>query len=365
METSVVADGPERHYEHKLVIGITGGPPAVLDSPPAETQKLVDPIPNRHRWRWVFGVVLALLIVVAIVTPVGVIVARNKRSSATSTADLTSSAANATNERLGGVLRGTRLTTLEPPTGGDINLFHQTNDGSLHYISQSQERIWQGSTDLNISDAKLRTPLGSTYSNFKDGSVHVPRTTKSQQTDPSSNASTVSRGRHYNHSAGDLDAGLSLYTSDSNGTFLTYIHQRRPYLNLERYGTIFPNTNGQGSASLFFRNGALRTFFTTNDDHATDMWWRRYDNNTDPMDDSENSKWHLGLMSPASLARNGSLCGQYDFAFQGADGRIQGSTFTDDGDSPDDKRWGVTYEISDGAAIDGSGLSCCYFFSGI
>lgn len=95
------------------------------------------------------------------------------RSSATSTADPTSSAANATNERLGRVLRGTRLTTLEPRTGGDINLFSQTNDGSLRYISQSQERIWQGSTDLNISDAKLTTPLCSTYSNFKDGSVYV------------------------------------------------------------------------------------------------------------------------------------------------------------------------------------------------
>lgn len=75
----VVADGRERHYEHKLVIGITGGPPAVLDFPPSETQKSVDPIPNRHSWRWVIGVVLALLIVTSIVTPVGIIVARNKR----------------------------------------------------------------------------------------------------------------------------------------------------------------------------------------------------------------------------------------------------------------------------------------------
>ncbi|KAI4282459.1 MAG: hypothetical protein L6R38_002925 [Xanthoria sp. 2 TBL-2021] len=386
----VVADGPERHYEDKLVIGITGGPPVVLDSPPSETPKSVDPIPNRHRWRWVIGVVLALLIVVAIVTPVGVIVARNKRSSATSTADPTSSAANATNERLGGVLRGTRLTTLEPRTGGDINLFYQTNDGSLHYISQSQERIWQGSTNLNISDAKLRTPLCSTYSNFKDGSVYPTQwwlfyidnsntiqNVYSQSNpaswrhgnigsknykvpaDPSSIAFTVSRGRHYNHSAGDLDAGLTLYTSDSNGTFRTYIYDDKTSTWSD--GTTFPdNTNGQGSASLFSetRDAYL---FTTNDDHAIDMWWRRYDNNTDPHDDSENSKWHLGPTSPASLARNGSLCGQYDFAFQGADGRIQGSTFTD-GASPDDKRWGVTYGISDGIAIDGSGLSCWYFF---
>ena len=46
---------------------------------------------------------------------------------------------------------------------------------------------------------------------------------------------------------------------------------------------------------------------------------------------------------------------------KGADGKIQGSTFTDE-DSPDDKRWGGTYGISNGAAIDGSGLICWYFF---
>lgn len=70
---------------------------------------------------------------------------------------------------------------------------------------------------------------------------------------------------------------------------------------------------------------------------------------------------NLGPTSPASLARHGSLCGQYDFAFRGVDGKIQGSTFTV-GDSPDDERWGVTYGISNGAAIHGSGLSCWCFF---
>lgn len=46
--------------------------------------------------------------------------------------------------------------------------------------------------------------------------------------------------------------------------------------------------------------------------------------------------------------------------FQGAECKIQGSTFTD-GDRPDDERWGVTYGISNGAAIDGSGLICWCF----
>ena len=41
-----------------------------------------------------------------------------------------------------GVLNGSRLTTMDPRTGGDIYIYYQYGDGSLRYISQSPERIW-------------------------------------------------------------------------------------------------------------------------------------------------------------------------------------------------------------------------------
>jgi len=71
-----------------------------------------------------------------------------------------------------GVLNGTRLTTMDPRTGGDIHLYYQYGDRSLRYISQSPKRIWQGSTDLQVTDAMLGSPL-ATVSTSTKGSVLV------------------------------------------------------------------------------------------------------------------------------------------------------------------------------------------------
>lgn len=62
---------------------------------------------------------------------------------------------------------------MEPKTGGDIFLFYQWDDGGLRYISQSPGRVWQGSTDLNVPDAKLRTPLASVSTGSSKGSATV------------------------------------------------------------------------------------------------------------------------------------------------------------------------------------------------
>lgn len=57
------------------------------------------------------------------------------------------------------------------------------------------------------------------------------------------------------------------------------------------------------------------------------------------------------------------MWGQFDFAFQAADGKIQGSDFTSEINEPALRRWGVTYDISDGSATNTSGLSCgCFCF---
>lgn len=61
---------------------------------------------------------------------------------------------------------------MDPRTGGDICLFYQWGDGGLRYISQSPQNIWQGSTDLHVTDAKLGTPLASA-STGSNGSTYV------------------------------------------------------------------------------------------------------------------------------------------------------------------------------------------------
>ena len=61
---------------------------------------------------------------------------------------------------------------MDPGTGGDIYLFYQWYDGGLRYISQSPLRVWQGSTHLDVPDAKLGTPLAA-ISTKSDGSIFV------------------------------------------------------------------------------------------------------------------------------------------------------------------------------------------------
>lgn len=57
---------------------------------------------------------------------------------------------------------------MDPWTGGDIYLFYQWDDRSLHYIAQNAERVWQGSTDLHVTNAKLGTPLASVGTFYND-----------------------------------------------------------------------------------------------------------------------------------------------------------------------------------------------------
>ena len=61
---------------------------------------------------------------------------------------------------------------MDPRTGGDIYLYYQYGDGSLRYISQSPERIWQGSTNLQVTNARFGTPLAA-VSTSSNGSVFV------------------------------------------------------------------------------------------------------------------------------------------------------------------------------------------------
>ena len=71
-----------------------------------------------------------------------------------------------------GVLPGTRLATMDPRTGGGIFLYYQVTSGGLQYISMSPRRIWQGSMDLQITDALLGTSLATTSTSI-NGLIYV------------------------------------------------------------------------------------------------------------------------------------------------------------------------------------------------
>jgi len=99
----------------------------------------------------------------------------NSDSSGSMTSDLpmnTPIAPSSVNPKASGsVLQGTRLATMDPRTGGDIYLFYQWEDSGLRYISQSPRRVWQGSTDLHVTDARAGTPLTSVSTGYNESTA--------------------------------------------------------------------------------------------------------------------------------------------------------------------------------------------------
>ncbi|KAL8721790.1 MAG: hypothetical protein Q9225_001590 [Loekoesia sp. 1 TL-2023] len=185
---SVVVPGLEPAYEDKQVTSVASGPPEDAARPSSSAPRKLKAVLRHRRGRWALGGILTLILFMAIAIPVGVIQSRKKRPSVTRETTFGPSTSNTSstvyptavpNATLSGALKGTRLATMDPRTGGDIYLYYQATDGGLHYISQSPARIWQGSMNLRITNAKLGTPLCTTYTST-NGSVVVssdgPRT---------------------------------------------------------------------------------------------------------------------------------------------------------------------------------------------
>ncbi|KAL8952566.1 MAG: hypothetical protein Q9222_001520 [Ikaeria aurantiellina] len=405
-----LADAPQRHYEDKYFVSATSGSPKTKSVASLERSKSKQPTLNRVKRQWLVGVAIFLILAVAIATPISVVMSRHKRSTSLTTDDNLSSTPQkdslikptaVTNKTSIGALNGTRLATMDPRTGGGIWLFYQLADGKLQYISQSPTRIWQGIIDMKITDAKLGTPLCATYLHtnasvfvsfcnhqvvFRADSIQywlfyvdqfdVIQNIFSQDDsttwrkgnigsqgykipDNSSVAFAVSRGRQYNSTLKDSDAGLRLLASNEQGIVGEYVYDDE--VGTWSDGYTFPNTTGLSGATTWSKSRDTY-LFTAKTDDAMQLWWRRYDDTT-MTHQADSSTWTLGPASTMPLVKGGSVCSQFDLAFQGPDGKIQGSTFTDL-DTPINNRWGVTYDISNGSATDKSGLSCWYFFPG-
>lgn len=173
----------------------------------------------------------------------------------------------------------------------------------------------------------------------------------------SSIAFTVARGRTYDSKRKDLGGGLTLFTSDADGRVHEYIYNEDDTSWSD--GFTFTNTNGYGGASVWSQNNEAY-LFTLSNTQLIDLWWRDYNDN-DSDSAGQNAAWHLGPSSNAAVIGNTSMCGQFAFAYQGANGEIQGSNFT----KPTKlglMRWDTAYDISDNDAMDSSALSCWYFF---
>ena len=177
---------PPGHSEDKQVIAVhrplAPDGYASLSSP--------DPASARPLWkrkRWIFATVALLVFVIlaAVLIPVGLLVLKNDGddSSTPNTTASGSASATATVTTTSGptlsptanpddpILKGTRLETMGSRKG-DVLLYYQSGDGGLHFISMDETRAWQGSRDLEVTDAKLGTPLASTSADV-NGTIFV------------------------------------------------------------------------------------------------------------------------------------------------------------------------------------------------
>ncbi|PGH36189.1 hypothetical protein GX50_01045 [[Emmonsia] crescens] len=346
--------------------------------------------PDRGRWRarWIIiGCILIFIVIaVTVLVPVGLLVIgkKDKGSKEPVIADESlGSPSGPSPPSKDGVLKGTRLASMDPRTGGDIFVYYQNGDGSLRYISMSPTRVWQGSRILPVDDAMMGTPLAAThtvsngsttwwlfyvdesnviqniYSHHNPADWQKGNVGDKQYTVPaqSSIAFTVARGRTYDSKRKDLGGGLTLFTSDADGRVHEYIYNEDDTSWSD--GFTFTNTNGYGGASVWSQNNEAY-LFTLSNTQLIDLWWRDYNDN-DSDSAGQNAAWHLGPSSNAAVIGNTSMCGQFAFAYQGANGEIQGSNFT----KPTKlglMRWDTAYDISDNDAMDSSALSCWYFF---
>ena len=167
-------------------------------------------------------------------------------------------------------------------------------------------------------------------------------------------AFTVSRGREFNTSSNDLGGGLSLYASGTDDIVHEYIFNDQDGSWSD--GFIFSSSDGFGGATTYsISSNAF--FFALGSDQTMELWWRNYNSSSSNFDNS----WQLGPSSHDSVLQNASMCVQFMIAYQGSGGIIQGSNFTGSAD-PAGTRWGTDFNISNQSAINGSAVSCWYFY---
>ncbi|KAL8956152.1 MAG: hypothetical protein Q9193_006242 [Seirophora villosa] len=395
----VVTEGLEPAYQDNHAGATDGLEPVHIDMQPvafsgASPEHVQDPSfgppRRRRRRRWAFASCIAIvLLAIAIAVPLGVILSKNKTQSripegnATtlgSTVTATASEPTATpNGSSRSALRGTRLAKLNSQTNDETFLFYQRSDGSLHYSSLNSARVWQGSMDVNIQNAKLGTPLCA-IDTTTNGSVlwwlfyvdqlnviqnayskHDPTSWKlgnigekgyKVPSSPPSIAFTVSPGRKYNNTLVDIDGGLSLFSGTETGSIQEYIYDDGDGTWSDGY--TFSDTDGSRGASVFSQQSDA-LLFATNNDHDIMFWSQRYHS-------TATTQWKRGPTSSYLLASNGSMCGAFDFVFESPKGRIQGSNFPSQIDLIH-RTFGTTYEIGNSNMLDGSALSCQFFSS--
>ncbi|KAL6719480.1 hypothetical protein ACLMJK_003720 [Lecanora helva] len=329
---------------------------------------------KRRRWLFVLGVVI-IVVIIAICTPVGVVETRSKDHSP-------STAPSPQNNETQGVLHGTNLAVMDPFTGGDIYLFYQWSDGSIRYIDQSPERVWQGSTYLDVADAKLGTPLTSVSTNSSNGTLfswlfYVDNANIIQNLYRGKDSSgwqkgsigiighkvpnatnlafTVSLGNAYTGPRVGLDGGLGLYATGLDDKIHEYLWSDSDGSWSE--GFIFPDSDGRYGASVWSDGTILFFFAVSSSTEALTLWWRDYNSSS-----SENANtWHLGPSSHAKLAENSSVCGIFGVIWQDTRGALRASNFTSF-DNPGQTRWDTAYDIDDVPAIDQTAISCWFFY---
>ncbi|KAL2368760.1 hypothetical protein BDBG_08166 [Blastomyces gilchristii SLH14081] len=207
-----------------------------------------------------------------------------------------------------GVLKGTRLAAMDPRSGGDIFLYHQNwQCQPALYHFEPRTRV---AGTLPLDDAMLHTPIASTYTD-SNGIItwwlfYLDKSNVIQN--------IYSRGNPTDWQRGNI--GSKRYTVPTQSSIAFEEDDRWSD------GSVFPNTDGHGGASVWSLN-SYAYLFTLRNTQTIDLWWQDYNSQS-----VDRNSWQLGPSSHAAVMANASMCGQFVFAYQGAKEWIQGNNFT-------------------------------------
>ncbi|MCJ1444382.1 MAG: hypothetical protein MMC23_004884 [Stictis urceolatum] len=216
---------------------------------------------------------------------------------------------------------GTRLSTMNPKTG-DVFLFYQVASGGIHYIALSENRVWQGANNVDVTNARNQTPLATTYEVWygstywsifyvdTDNTVQCRYALIYKQTlwhrdsigdqewkvpaDPDITF-VASYASDYNPSSKASRGRKSLYACGTDEVVHEYTYIGRSNEDEDSFRRPSPATNFMGLSNCgsgsFADNDGSAYLFTFDNDQTMEMRYRDYSQDEDDF-------WHESVSSP-------------------------------------------------------------------
>ncbi|KAK2739017.1 hypothetical protein FQN57_006699 [Myotisia sp. PD_48] len=394
-------------------------PPNGQAGPPAGAPSY--PSPSRRRSLiWIISVLSIIIILLAILLPVGLLIIRNNDpqampstgspfpsgmnpSSPASSAPTTQPGTdpkpgedpptsgtgpgpssptdtNSPNTMPERILDNTNLA-IGDARNGDVVLYYQDRSLGLSMIPMSRQRKWQGSKSLGVKGAKKNSPLTTVFTSSGDKVYiwlfYVDEDNIIQCVWTHNEKFEWTLGSIGNKKfkvpdspdiAFDTRRGSRYDTEKrdlTHGLTLFAASDKDSLVHEYIYtdedqewneGFVFENSRSIGGVASFYVFSFAFVYTHSATGNKLNLWWRDYQD--------ESPDWHLGPSSPTTVMPGSAVSGTLQHVtFQAPDGTIRGYNMTDNIFTPPNMRWDTEFTISEGPVLKGTGLSYFFFYS--